>query len=51
MQNPLIESFDISAKNRFVVGYITELKVKSTPVHDIPISVQGPPIPIHFRDK
>ena len=34
---------DILAKQGFDVGYDTELKVKVTPAHDIPVYVQNPP--------
>ena len=47
----LIEYCDIFAKQRFDVGYNTELKTKLTPEHDLPVYVQGPPTPIHLRDK
>ena len=38
-------------KHRFDVGYNTELKIKLTPEHPLPVYVQGPPAPIHLRDK
>ena len=52
----LIEYCDIFAKHRqifakFDVGYNTELKIKLTPEHDLPVYVQGPPTPIHLRDE
>ena len=39
------------AKHRFDVGYNTELKIKLTPEHALPVYVQGPPAPIHLRDE
>ena len=51
MQHLLIEYYDILAKHRFDVGYNTELKVKLTPAHDLPVYVQSPPTPIHLRDE
>ena len=47
----LLEYNDIFAKHRFDVGYNTELKVKLTPAHDLPVYVQSPPTPIHLRDE
>ena len=51
MQHLLIEYYDTFAKHRFDVGYNTELKVKLTPAHDLPVYVQSPPTPIHLRDE
>ena len=51
MQHLLIENYDIFAKHRFDVGYNTELKVKLTPAHDLPVYVQSLPTPIHLRDE
>ena len=51
MQNLLLEYYDIVAKHRFDVGYNTELKVKLTPAHDLPVYVRNPPTPIHLRDE
>ena len=51
MQYLLIEYYDIFAKHRFDVGYNTELKVKLTLAHDLPVYVQSPPTPIHLRDE
>ena len=51
MQKLLVEYYDIFAKHRFDVGYNTELKVKLTPAHDLPVYVQSPPTPIHLRDE
>ena len=39
------------AKHCFDVGYNTELKIKLTPKHPLPVYVQGPPAPIHPRDE
>ena len=51
MQDFLVEYNDIFAKHRFDVGYNTELKVKLTPAHDLPVYVESPPTPIHLRDE
>ena len=51
LQHLLIEYHNIFAKHRFDVGYNTELKVKLTPAHDLPVYVQSPPTPIHLRDE
>ena len=51
MQEILVEYNDIFAKHRFDVGYNTELKVKLTPGHDLPVYVRSPPTPIHLRDQ
>ena len=51
MQHLLIEYYDIFAKHRFDVGYNTELKVRLTPAHDLPVYVQSPPTPVHLRDE
>ena len=47
----LVEFSDIFAKHRFDVGYNTDLKIKLTPERSIPIYEQGPPRPIHLRNK
>ena len=47
----LIEYHDVFAKHRSDVGYNTELKIKLTPEHPLPVYVQGPPAPIHLRGK
>ena len=47
----LVESHDVFAKHRFDVGYNTELKIKLTPEHPLPVYNQGPPAPIHLRDE
>ena len=47
----LVEYRDVSAKHRFDVGYNTELKIKLTPEHPLPVFVQGPPAPIHLPDE
>ena len=51
MQEILVEYDDIFAKHIFDVGYNTDLKVKLTPEHDLPVYVQSPPTPIHLRDE
>ena len=51
MQKLLAEYYEIFAQNRFDVGYKTELKVKLTPAHDLPVYVQSPLTPIHLRDE
>ena len=51
IQELLVEYYDIFAKHRFDVGYNTELKVKLTPAHDLPVYVQSPPTPIHLREE
>ena len=51
MREILVDFNDIFAKHRFDVGYNTELKVKLTPAHDLPVYVQSPPTPIHLRDE
>ena len=45
----LVEYHDVFAKHRFDVGYNTELKIKLTPEHPLPVYVQCPPPPIHLR--
>ena len=47
----LVEFSDIFAKHRFVVGYNTELKIKLTSEHDMPVYVQSPITPIYLRDE
>ena len=39
------------AKHRFDIGYNTELKIKLTPDHNLPVFVQSPQTPIHLRDE
>ena len=51
MQDLLVEYYDLFAKHRFDVRYNTELKVKLSPAHDLPVYVQSPPSPIHFRGE
>ena len=51
MQNLLIEYHHIFAKHRFDVRNKTKLKVKLTPVYDLPKYVESPPTPIHLRDE
>ena len=47
----LVEYHDMFARHRFDVGYNTELKIKLTPEHPLPVCVQGPPAPVHLRDE
>ena len=47
----LVEYHIVFAKHRFDVGYSTELKIKLTPEHPLPVYVQGPLAPIHLRDE
>ena len=47
----LVEFSDIFAKHRFDVGFNTELKIKLTPEHELPVYVQSPQTPIHLRDE
>ena len=47
----LVEFSDIFAKHSFDVGYSTDLKIKLTPERSIPIYEQGPPTPVHLRNK
>ena len=47
----ILEYCDIFAKHRFDVGYNTELKIKLTPEHSMPMYVQGPPTPVHLREE
>ena len=47
----LVEFSDIFAKHRFDVDYNTELKIKLTPEHNLPVYVQSPQTPIHLRDE
>ena len=49
--NLLVEYNDIFTKHRFDVGYNTEMKIKLTPEHSMPMYVQGPPTPFHLRDE
>ena len=51
VENLLMEFSDIFAKHRFDVGYNTELKIKLTPEHNLPVYVQSPQTPIHLRDE
>ena len=50
-QTLLIESYDIIAKHLFDAGYNTELKVRLTPAHDIPVYNPSQPTPSHLRDE
>ena len=47
----LVEFSDIFAKHRFDVGFNTELKIRLTPEHELPVYVQSPQTPIHLRDE
>ena len=47
----LVEFSDIFAKHRFDVGLNTELEIKLTPEHNLPVYVQSPQTPIHLRDE
>ena len=47
----MVEYRDVFAKHCFDVGYNTELKIKKTPEHPLPVYVQGPPAPIHLHDE
>ena len=51
VENLLVEFSDIFAKHRFDVGYNTELKIKLTPEHNLPVYVKSPLTPIHLRDE
>ena len=37
--------------NTVLMLVTTQLKIKLTPEHDLPVYVQGPPTPIHLRDE
>ena len=45
------EHHDVFAKHCFDVGYNTELKIKLTLEHPIPVYVQGPPAPTDLHDE
>ena len=47
----LVEYHDMFDKHSFYVRYNTELKIKLTPEHPLPVYDQGPPAPIHLRDE
>ena len=49
LRNLLLKNHNMLAKHRFDVGYNTELKIKLTPVHPLPVYLQGPPAPIQLR--
>ena len=51
VEQVLVEFHDVFAKHRFDVGYNTELKIKLTTEHQLPLYTQGPPTPIHLRDE
>ena len=48
LEDVLVEYHDVFANYRFDVGYNTELKIKPTPVHPLPVYVQGPPAPTYL---
>ena len=47
----LVEYYDVFGKHCFDVVYSTELKVKLTPEHPLPMYVQTLSAPIHLRDE
>ena len=51
LEEILFEYHDVFGKHCFDVGYSTELKIKLTPEHPLPVYVQSPPAPIHLRDE
>ena len=51
LEDFLVEYYDVFAKHRLDVAYNTELKIKLTHEHPLPLYVQGPPAPIHLRDE
>ena len=51
IENLLVENYDLFAKHRFDVGYNTEMKIKLTPSHDLPVYMQSPNTPIHLREE
>ena len=51
LEDILVGCHDVFAKHRFDVGYNTELKIKLTPEHSLPVYVQGPPAAIPLRDE
>ena len=51
LEDFLVEYHEVFAKHRFDVGYNTELEIKLTPEHQLPVYVQGTPAPVHLRDK
>ena len=51
VEHLLIEYADIFAKNRFDVGYNSDLKIKLTPEHQRPLYTEGPPTPIQLRNE
>ena len=42
-----VENFDVLAKHSFDVGYKSELQIKSTPSHELPVYLQS----LHTRDE
>ena len=51
MHRRLVDYYDIFTKQRFDVGYKTELKVKLTPAHVLPFYVPSSPTPTQLRDE
>ena len=51
LEDDLVEYYDVFPKHRFDVSYNTELKIKLTPEHPLPVYVQGTLAPIHLRDE
>ena len=51
LEEVLVEFQDVFANHRFDVGYNTDLKIKPTTGHPHPLSVQGPPAPMHLCDE
>ena len=51
LEDFLVEYHDVFAKHRFVMGYNTELEIKLTPEHPLPMVVQGPPAVIHLGEE
>ena len=47
----LVEYHDLFAKDRFDIGNNTELTIKLTPEHPLPVYVQGPSAPIPLSDE
>ena len=51
VQDFLIEVSDNFAKQRFDVGYISEISMKLTPENDQPVYTYSPSTPIHLREE
>ena len=47
----MVEYQDVFAKQGFDVGWDTELKIKLTPGHSLPVYAQCPPAPSHLQDE